>query len=86
MARARDREACDTKIIVWSNIYRYYFDGTHNESADALLIDRKRLHRCLHPIEASRFPHKVDREAMSAVGGYTIISSQFQTDLIGDIC
>jgi hypothetical protein len=64
----------------------YQTNSTHNVPADTLFIYRKSLHRKLHSVEARRFPNKVDDKVVSDVSRYTIRLSQFQRNLIRNIC
>jgi len=44
----------------------------HNVPADALLVDRKRLHGQLHPIEARGLPHEIRGKLMGAINWHII--------------
>ena len=61
-------------------------DGTtHYIATDALLVNRKRLHRKLHPVKAGGFPDKVGGKFMCALRRDVIRATQLQRNLIGDI-
>jgi hypothetical protein len=66
-------------------VEKWKMKNTHDVSANTLLINGKRLHRELHPVEAGRLPDEIGRKVVRALRGNTFCPPKLETNLVGNI-
>lgn len=57
-----------------------------NVPTDTAFVECKRLHGGLHSVKGRGFPDVIYLEAVGAVRGDIVVTSQLESDLVGNVC